>query len=88
MVFGFFNKFKNVGILGFDIISPGDMLLLIIWENVDKFLFGLEGQVVVVFEQVQVDGFGYIFVFYVGCICVVGNMLEVVCCIICGKFED
>lgn len=34
-VFGFLFVFENVGILGLDMISVGDVFGLMIWENVD-----------------------------------------------------
>ena len=88
MALGFSNKFKNAGILGSDIISPGDTLSLTIWENVDKPLLGPEGQVAAVLEQVQVDGSGHIFVPYAGRIRAAGNTPEAVRRIIRGKLED
>jgi polysaccharide export outer membrane protein len=85
---GFSDNFKKAGLLGSDIISPGDTLSLTIWENVDKPLLGPEGQVAAVLEQVQVDGSGHIFVPYAGRIRAAGNTPEAVRRIIRTKLED
>ncbi|WP_208349246.1 polysaccharide biosynthesis/export family protein [Pseudaestuariivita rosea] len=64
--FGFPNSFKNAGIVGSDLISPGDVLGLTIWENVDDGLLAGQGQNATILEEVQVDGNGNIFVPYAG----------------------
>jgi polysaccharide biosynthesis/export protein len=74
---GFGSNFRNAGVLGSDLISPGDVLALTVFENVkDDPLLGNTGQRVSVLEQVQVDGQGFIFVPYAGRIKAAGNTPE------------
>ena len=64
---GFSSSFLKAGVMGSDIISPGDTLGLTIFENVkDDPLLGNTGQRVSALNQIQVDGQGYIFVPYAG----------------------
>ncbi len=63
---GFSDGFKNAGLVGSDVIRPGDILGLTIWENVDDGLLAGEGQNATILEEVQVDGNGNIFVPYAG----------------------
>lgn len=75
--FGFSSKFRNAGVLPSDMISPGDTLVLTIFENVkDDPLLGNTGERVSVLDQVQVDGAGYIFVPYAGRIKAAGQSPE------------
>ncbi len=65
--FGFGSNFRNAGIVGSDVISPGDVLGLTIFENVkDDPLLGNTGQRVSALTEIQVDGQGFIFVPYAG----------------------
>lgn len=65
--FGFGSNFQNAGIVGSDVISPGDTLALMVFENVKEDpLLGNTGQRVTPLNEVQVDGAGYIFVPYAG----------------------
>lgn len=65
--FGFGSDFQNAGLIGSDIISPGDTLGLTVYENVkDDPLLGNTGQRVSALSELQVDGQGYIFVPYAG----------------------
>jgi polysaccharide export outer membrane protein len=64
---GFGSNFRNAGVVGSDTISPGDTLVLTVFENVrDDPLLGNTGQRVSLLDQVQVDGEGFIFVPYAG----------------------
>ncbi|MDP3961279.1 MAG: polysaccharide biosynthesis/export family protein [Pseudorhodobacter sp.] len=64
---GFGAEFRKAGVVGSDMISPGDILALTVFENVKEDpLLGNTGQRVSVLDQVQVDGQGYIFVPYAG----------------------
>lgn len=64
---GFTSSFQNAGVVGSDVISPGDVLGLTIFENVkDDPLLGNTGQRVSALTEIQVDGQGYIFVPYAG----------------------
>src|SRR6056297_3911056 len=73
---GFTEEFKNAGLLGSDMISPGDTLGLTIWENVDDGLLAGEATNQTILEEVQVDGSGFIFVPYAGRIRAAGNTPE------------
>lgn len=65
--FGFSSGFQNAGTLGSDVISPGDVLGITVFENVkDDPLLGNTGQRVSALTEIQVDGQGYIFVPYAG----------------------
>ncbi|MBL4929957.1 polysaccharide biosynthesis/export family protein [Fuscibacter oryzae] len=65
--FGFSSGFQTAGVIGSDVIAPGDRLGLTIFENVkDDPLLGNTGQRVSQLQEVQVDGQGYIFVPYAG----------------------
>jgi polysaccharide export outer membrane protein len=64
---GFSSAFQNAGVVGSDVISPGDVLGLTIFENVkDDPLLGNTGQRVSALTEIQVDGQGFIFVPYAG----------------------
>jgi polysaccharide biosynthesis/export protein len=74
---GFSAGFANAGLMGSDIISPGDTLSLTIFENVkDDPLLGNTGQRVSTLSTLQVDGQGFIFVPYAGRIKAAGNTPE------------
>lgn len=65
--YGFSSNFRNAGVMGSDVIAPGDVLGLTIFENVkDDPLLGNTGQRVSALTEIQVDGQGYIFVPYAG----------------------
>lgn len=64
---GFGSSFRNADVLGSDLIAPGDVLGMTVYENVrDDPLLGNTGQRVSLLDEVQVDGQGYIFVPYAG----------------------
>lgn len=64
---GFSADFQKAGLIGSDIIAPGDTLGLTIYENVkDDPLLGNTGQRVSQLTELQVDGQGFIFVPYAG----------------------
>ncbi|QFS83840.1 Polysaccharide biosynthesis/export protein [Roseivivax sp. THAF40] len=86
--FGFSESFKNAGVLGSDIISPGDILGLTIWENVDDGLLAGEGANATALEEVQVDGQGFIFVPYAGRVRAAGNTPESIRRIITDRLAD
>lgn len=65
--YGFSPEFQKAGVIGSDVIAPGDMLRLTIFENVkDDPLLGNTGQRVSQLSELQVDGQGNIFVPYAG----------------------
>jgi polysaccharide export outer membrane protein len=85
---GFSDKLKSAGIQSADIIRPGDVLGLTIWENVDDGLLAGATSNATALENVQVDGSGFIFVPYAGRIKAAGNTPEAIRRIITEKLED
>lgn len=73
---GFMTAFVQAGAIGSDMISPGDLLTLTIWENVDDGLLAGRTSNVTVLDKVQVDGGGFIFVPYAGRVLAAGNTPE------------
>ena len=73
---GFSGAFQDAGLVGSDTIQPGDVLSLVIFENVDDGLLVPTGQNATVLDEVQVDGDGFIFVPYAGRIRAAGNTPE------------
>ena len=84
---GFSDSFRNAGRLTSDVIRPGDVLGLSIWENVDDKLFG-ETPTATLLEQVQVDSAGFVFVPYAGRLRAAGNTPESLRQIITRKLES
>ena len=75
--FGFSSGFQNAGVLPSDLISPGDILAVTVFENVkDDPLLGNSGQRVSALTELQVDGQGYIFVPYAGKIKAAGQTVD------------
>jgi polysaccharide export outer membrane protein len=72
-VFEFDNKFTSAGRVGSDLIRPGDVLGLQIWENVSDGLLAGVGQNSTRLQEIQVDATGSIFVPYAGRIKAAGN---------------
>lgn len=85
---GFTNDFLNAGIVGSDVIRPGDTLGLTIWENVDDGLLSARGLGASSIEEVQVDGSGFIFVPYAGRIRAAGNTPEAIRQLITERLEQ
>ncbi len=85
---GFAQGFLDAGLLGSDLISPGDVLGLTIWENVSDGLLVPTGQNATVLEEVQVAGDGFIFVPYAGRVRAAGNTPERVRQIITERLGD
>jgi len=75
---GFSDDFLNAGVVGSDVIQPGDTLGLTVWENVDDGLLSAQGLGSTNLEEVQVDGSGFIFVPYAGRIRAAGNTPDAV----------
>lgn len=89
---GFSEEFKKAGILGSDVIRPGDTLGITVWENVDDPLLGSGGAAAggssaAVLSDIQVDGAGFIFIPYAGRIRAAGNSPESIRRIITKKLE-
>ena len=75
--FGFSRTFRDAGLMGSDMIAPGDRLGITVFENVrDDPLLGNAGQRVSSLDQVEVDGQGYIYVPYAGRIRAAGQTPE------------
>lgn len=72
--------------VGSDTISPGDILGIRIWENVDDGLLAVGGGAAGL-EQIQVDGAGFIFVPYAGRVKASGNSPEALRRILTEKLE-
>jgi polysaccharide export outer membrane protein len=85
---GFSEAFKNAGKLGSDVIRPGDVLGITVYENVDDPLLGVEGTPATVLEEVQVDGSGFIFIPYAGRIRAAGNTPDAIRRIITNKLGE
>ncbi|SLN46431.1 polysaccharide biosynthesis/export family protein [Roseisalinus antarcticus] len=85
---GFSSEFLNAGLVGSDIINPGDTLGLTIWENVSDGLLVPTGQNATVLDEVQVDGAGFIFVPYAGRIRAAGNTPDRIRQIITERLGD
>lgn len=75
---GFDENFLNAGVVGSDVIQPGDTLSLQIWENVDTGLLTGASAGATALDEVQVDGEGFIFVPYAGRLRAAGNTTEAV----------
>ncbi|MEL7389733.1 MAG: polysaccharide biosynthesis/export family protein, partial [Pseudomonadota bacterium] len=85
---GFSSEFQNASVLGSDIIRPGDVLGLRIWENVDNGLLAATGGNQTGLDQVQVDGSGFIFVPYAGRIRAADNTPEGLRQVITSKLDE
>lgn len=83
----FSQAFLNAGVIGSDTISPGDVLGLTIWENVDDGLLVAQGANATQLTELQVDGSGFIFVPYAGRIKAAGNSPEELRRIITEKLD-
>ncbi len=84
---GFTNGFLGAGVIGSDVIRPGDVLGLTIWENVDNGLLAGPGMNSTALQEMQVDGDGFIFVPYAGRIQAAGNTPEALRRIITEKLD-
>jgi polysaccharide biosynthesis/export protein len=87
--FGFSEAFRNAGVIGSDVISPGDLIDVTVFENVkDDPLLGNTGQRVSGLSQLQVDGQGYIYIPYAGRIKAAGQTPEGLRQAITRQLED
>ncbi len=82
---GFSKSIRSAGVIGSDVIRPGDSLGLTIYENVEDGLLAKGG--LSQLDQVQVDGAGFIFVPYAGRIRAAGNTPEALRGIITRKLD-
>lgn len=86
-VLGFAPGFTNAGLVGSDVINPGDTLNLLVYENVDDGLLAAEGANATGLQEVQVDGDGFIFVPYAGRVRAAGNTPEALRRIITSRLD-
>jgi polysaccharide biosynthesis/export protein len=87
--FGFSESFRNAGVIGSDVISAGDTIGVVVYENVkDDPLLGAGGQRVSSLPEMQVDGQGYIYMPYAGRIKAAGQTPEGLRQAITRKLED
>ncbi|MBF9034662.1 polysaccharide export protein [Rhodobacterales bacterium HKCCE2091] len=70
---GFSSTFVNGGASSTEVIRPGDMLSLTVYENVQDGLLAGEGANAAMIEEVQVDDSGHIFIPYAGRVRAAGN---------------
>ena len=80
-------KFQRAGRIESDVIRPGDVLGLTIWENVKDGLLSGPGMNQANLQQIQVDSSGNIFVPYAGRIKASGNTPEQLRDIITTKLD-
>lgn len=73
---GFTSTFLNAGVTNTDVIRPGDLLTLTIYENVEDGLLAGAGGNAARIDSVQVDSSGHIFIPYAGRIRAAGNTPE------------
>lgn len=86
--FGFGANFEKAGLVGSDTIAPGDVLSVIVFENVvDEPLLGNSGQRTTNLGELQVDGDGFIFIPYAGRIKAAGNSPEALRRVIAEKLD-
>ncbi|WP_170409076.1 polysaccharide biosynthesis/export family protein [Ruegeria atlantica] len=86
--FGFSSSFTSAQNLTADIVRPGDVLGLTIWENVDDGLLSGEVGSSTSLNEVQVDAEGFIFVPYAGRVRASGNTPEQLRRVITEKLQD
>jgi len=85
---GFSPALLRAGVVGSDVVQPGDTLGLAIWENVDDGLLAPKGTKTTKLQDIQVDGNGFIFVPYAGRIRAAGNTPDAIRQIITQKLES
>ena len=85
---GFTSDFLNAGVSNTDVIRPGDLLSLTIYENVEDGLLAGQGGNAAVIDQVQVDSSGHIFIPYAGRIRAAGNTSEALRQIITRSLDE
>ncbi len=84
---GFSPAFRNAGPLNVDTIRSGDVLSLIVYENVEDGLLSTGGAASLI-DQVEVDDDGFIFVPYAGRIQAAGNTPEALRQIITQRLDE
>ena len=86
--YGFGAGFEKQAVLASDLIAPGDLLSITVFENVkDDPLLGNTGQRVTPLTDVQVDGEGFIFVPYAGRLKAAGMTPEALRDLITSKLD-
>ena len=84
---GFAQGLLKAAVLGSDTVRPGDVLGLMIWENVQDGLLASAGGQAAALQEIQVDGAGFIFIPYAGRIRAAGNTPETIRRLITEKLE-
>lgn len=83
----FSDRFTNAGKIGPDLIRPGDVLGLQIWENTSDTLLGGEATSNTQIQEIQVDSSGNIFVPYAGRIRAAGSTPDQLRAVITRKLD-
>ncbi|MEM8848637.1 MAG: polysaccharide biosynthesis/export family protein [Pseudomonadota bacterium] len=86
--FGFTEAFRNAHPLGADTIRPGDVLGLIVYENVEDGLLTNAGASASLIDEIQVDSGGFIFIPYAGRLRAAGNTPEQLRRIITARLDE
>ena len=85
---GFPPELINAGLSDTDVIRPGDLISLTVYENVTDGLLAGQGTAAAVINEVQVDGAGFIFIPYAGRIRAAGNTPEALRGIITRSLDE
>ena len=85
---GFSSSFTGAQPVVSDVIRPGDVLGLTVWENVQDGLLSGETGNATVLEEVQVDSAGFIFVPYAGRVRASGNTPNQLREVITARLEE
>jgi len=86
-IIGFDRDFLRAGKIGSDVIRPGDVLGLTVFENVEDGLLTTVAGAAAVLEEIQVDSTGSIFVPYAGRLKAAGNTPEQLRLLITRKLD-
>mgnify|MGYP001149292844 CR=1 FL=1 len=85
---GFPRELINAGVSNTDVIRPGDVISLTVYENVTDGLLAGQGASAAVINEVEVDGAGFIFIPYAGRIRAAGNTPEALRGIITRNLDE
>lgn len=84
----FGSELLNAGPRGVDIINPGDVLAVTVWENTDNGLLSSVGAKVTFLQELEVDQKGMIFIPYAGNLLVSGKTPDQVRLLVTRALED
>ncbi len=85
---GFPQELINAGVSNTDVIQPGDVISLTVYENVTDGLLAGQGASAAIINEVEVDGAGFIFIPYAGRIRAAGNTPEALRGIITRNLDE